>query len=119
MRTTRNLPIILTAAATELLLPRFALAADASACNGAKAVGAPCTGGGFTGQLGTIINAVFVIVGIIAVLVMLYGAVRYITSTGDAKRIQAAKDTIIYALAGLIVAILARAIVGFVIARFG
>jgi fumarate reductase subunit C len=109
----------ITAITTQDLFGRLTLATASSACKGARATGGNCSGAAFEAQLGTIINAIFVIIGIITVLIMLYGAIRYITSTGDAKRIQAAKDTIVYALAGLVVAILARMIVGFVISRFG
>ena len=87
----------------------------ASACTGAEAVGATCNRAGLEGALANILNAVFFLVGALAVIALLYGAVKYITSTGDAARVKAAKDTIIYAIAGLVVAILAPAIVGFVI----
>jgi drug/metabolite transporter (DMT)-like permease len=100
-------------------LPASLFAADSSACDGAQAVGGTCSGQGFTDRLGAIINVVFVIIGTLAVIVLLYGAIRYITSTGDPKRIQAAKDTIIYAITGLVIAILARIIVGFVIGKIG
>lgn len=95
------------------LFPAISLAADA--CTGATAVGASCDKSGFEANLTNIFNTIFFIVGALAVLIILVGAIRYVTSTGDAKRIQAAKDTILYAVIGLVVAILAREIVGFVI----
>lgn len=106
-----------------LLSPSMLLAASdqsnskTAACKGAVAVGGACDSGGLTTGISQIINTIFFIIGTLAVIVLLVGAIRYITSTGDAKRIQQAKDTIFYALAGLIVAILARAIVGFVIGK--
>jgi hypothetical protein len=69
------------------------------------------------GRVGSIIDIFFIVAGAIGVLIMIIGGIRYITSTGDSKRIQAAKDTILYAVLGLIVVILARAIVGYVIAQ--
>lgn len=62
----------------------------------------------------------FIYVGAaLSIVFILVGAVRYITSTGDSKRIQTAKDTIMYAVIGLVAMILARAIVGFVIQGVG
>jgi hypothetical protein len=109
--------------ATTLVLPGTSLAAPATSaqCQGVTAVGAPCddqlTVNG--GPLSRIIDTIFLVIGVLAVIILLVGAIRYITSTGDAKRIQQAKDTIIYAILGLIIAILARAIVGFVIGKVG
>ncbi|HEX7259507.1 MAG TPA: hypothetical protein VF272_01085 [Candidatus Saccharimonadia bacterium] len=76
-----------------------------------------CSANALTARLNVIIDTLFIVIGAVAVLIMIMGGIRYITSTGDAKRIQAAKDTILYAVLGLIVAILARAIVGFVIGQ--
>lgn len=55
---------------------------------------------------------------VVAVIFLLIGGIRYITSTGDPARITSAKNTIQYAIIGLIVAILARALVGYVIGVF-
>jgi hypothetical protein len=73
--------------------------------------------GTLLGKVGTIIDTLFIVAGAVAVIIMIMGGIRYITSTGDAKRIQAAKDTILYAVIGLVVVILGRAIVGFVIGQ--
>lgn len=104
--------LILALYAAIAMVPALALAA---ACEGAQVAGGTCTGGELTTRITNIINALFFIIGALAVIVLLYGAVRYITSTGDSARIAAAKNTIIYAIAGLVIAILAPAIVGFVI----
>lgn len=93
-----------------------------SACDGVNSVtggSGACTGDAFTGKIGNIVNVALYIAGALAVLVIIYSGIRYITSTGDAARIKAAKDTLIYAIVGLIVAMLAYAIVNFVIGRFG
>ncbi|HUC87492.1 MAG TPA: pilin [Candidatus Saccharimonadales bacterium] len=86
-------------------------------CAGIQAVDstADCTGTQLTTSFGGIIDTLFIVAGAVAVLIMVIGGIRYITSTGDSKRIQAAKDTILYAIMGLVVVILARAIVGFVL----
>lgn len=96
-----------------LMIPALAFSA---ACEGAQIAGVTeCKSAPLEARITSIINSLFFVIGAVAVLVLLYGAIRYITSTGDASRVKAAKDTIIYAIAGLVVAILAPAIVGFVI----
>lgn len=65
-----------------------------------------------------IINTMLYILGILAVIMIIFGGIRYVTSTGDASRVKAAKDTIMYSVIGLIVAILAYSIVNFVLTRF-
>lgn len=66
----------------------------------------------------TVINTILVVLGMIAVIMIVIGGIRYTTSNGDAGSTKAAKDTILYAVVGLVVAILAYAIVNFVLARF-
>lgn len=65
-----------------------------------------------------IINTLLYVVGIVAVVMIIIGGIRYASSNGDSSAIQGAKNTILYAVIGLIVAIMAFAIVNFVVARF-
>jgi glucan phosphoethanolaminetransferase (alkaline phosphatase superfamily) len=65
-----------------------------------------------------VINILLYILGVIAVLMIIIGGIRYTTSNGEASGIKSAKDTILYAVIGLIVAILAYAIVNFVVEKF-
>lgn len=62
-----------------------------------------------------IINAILGVVGLICVIVMIIGGINYMTSAGDAGKVKKAKDTILYGLIGLIICVLAFAIVNFVI----
>lgn len=71
-----------------------------------------------TDQLKTITNVLLFILGAIAVLMIILGGIRYATSNGESNNIKAAKDTILYSVIGLVVAILAYAIVNFVIGAF-
>jgi hypothetical protein len=66
-----------------------------------------------------IVNLLLFILGAIAVIMIIIGGIRYTTSNGDASNTKAAKDTILYAVVGLVVAILAYAIVNFVLGAFG
>lgn len=65
----------------------------------------------------TVINTILIILGIIAVVMIIIGGIRYTLSGGDSGAVQSAKNTILYAVVGLVIAILAFAIVNFVIAR--
>lgn len=65
-----------------------------------------------------IVNTMLFILGILAVIMIIFSGVKYVTSAGDASRVKSAKDTLTYAIVGLIVAILAYSIVNFVVTRF-
>lgn len=77
-----------------------------------RAAGSSTAGGGY---LESLVNVFTFIAGLIAMIFILVGGIRYITSTGDAGRIKQAKDTLMYAVIGLIVVGLARVIIGFII----
>ena len=63
----------------------------------------------------SIINTLLYVAGSLAVVMIVYGAFRYVSSNGNTANITAAKNTILYAVIGLIITILAFAIVNFVI----
>ena len=62
-----------------------------------------------------IINIIIGAIAIVAVVVMIIGGITYMTSSGDAGKVKKAKDTILYGIIGLVVALLAFAIVNFVL----
>ncbi|MEO7904846.1 MAG: pilin [Candidatus Saccharimonadales bacterium] len=64
-----------------------------------------------------VINTMLYLLGIISVIMIVVGGIRYTTSTGDSSRIKASKDTIMYAIVGLVVALMAYSIVNFVVGR--
>jgi hypothetical protein len=64
-----------------------------------------------------VINLFSVIVGVIAVIMIIVGGLKYITSGGDSAGVTSAKNTILYAVVGLIVVALAQFIVRFVLAK--
>ncbi len=65
--------------------------------------------------INTIINVIIGVVGFVAVIVIILGGVQYTTSAGDPGKVKKAKDTIMYGIIGLVVALLAFAIVNFVL----
>lgn len=72
-------------------------------------------GGGLMNLVQTIINVVLSVVGIVAVLVVIIGGITYTTSLGDPGKTKKAKDTILYGIVGMVIALLAFAIVNFVL----
>jgi hypothetical protein len=65
----------------------------------------------------TIANTALYVIGAVSVLMLIYGGIRYTTSGGSAENVTAAKNTILYAVVGIIIAIMSYAIVNFVIGR--
>lgn len=70
------------------------------------------------GQLEGILSFVFGLCAAVAVLVIMFASINYITGGGDPDKISRAKKTIIFALIGLTIAILAQAIVYTLLGRF-
>lgn len=62
-----------------------------------------------------IVNTALFIIGAISVLMLIYGGIRYTISGGETASVTAAKNTILYAIIGIVVALLAYAIVNFVL----
>lgn len=72
----------------------------------------------FQTTMGKVISALFFVLGFIAVVMIIIGGFRYVTSNGDSSQTKSAKDTIMYAVIGLVVAIFAYAIVNFTLGAF-
>ena len=72
---------------------------------------------GDSGLIKTVVNVLLWAVGILSVIVIIFSGFRYITSSGDASKTKSAQSTLIYSVVGLIVAIMAWAIVNMVINR--
>ena len=60
-------------------------------------------------------NIMFFIIGAVSVIMLIYGGIRYTTSGGNTNSVTAAKNTVIYSIVGLVISILAYAIVNFVV----
>jgi hypothetical protein len=69
-------------------------------------------------SFGGIASAGFIIAGAFSALYVIVGAIRYAISAGDQSHITAAKNTILYALIGLVISTSAFAIIQFVISWF-
>lgn len=72
---------------------------------------------GKNGILTKVVQTFAYIAGIIAVIMVILGGFKYITANGDSGSIASAKQTIIYALVGVVIAILAQAIVSYILSK--
>jgi hypothetical protein len=70
------------------------------------------------GVFQTITNVLLFIIGAISVIMLIIGGIRYVVSGGDSSAVTSAKNTILYAVVGIVVAILAYALVNFVVTSF-
>jgi hypothetical protein len=65
-----------------------------------------------------VINVLLFLVGAISVIMIIVSGIRYVTSAGDAAAVAGAKNTLLYAIVGLVVAFIAFAIVNWVVKLF-
>ena len=118
------LPLII--AFTLMLIPSSVVYA-ASCGNADSAKGQVLQGVGLTGDncddakvnsiFAIIVNLLSIVVGILAIIAILYAGAKYILSSGDSGKVENAKSTLIYAIVGLAVASLAQLLVHFVLFR--
>lgn len=70
---------------------------------------------GDSGVFQTIVNVMLFVIGAVSVIMIVIGGFRYVISNGNKDSVESAKNTILYAIIGLLIAIFAYAIVQFVI----
>jgi len=125
---TKKLSLVAAAfalAVTTLLVPIASVGAVSGnnavqdGINSAQGDGVPTTLFGDGSIFTTIVNILLFIIGAICVIMLIWGGIRYTTSAGNAASVTAAKNTIMYAIIGLIIAFLAFAIVNWVLVSVG
>jgi len=88
-------------------------------CGGVTATGAEdckdADGTGLQGLVKNILNILSWVIGVVSVIMIIIGGFRYIISSGDSGQITSAKNTILYAIVGLVIVLFAQLIVRFVI----
>ena len=83
--------------------------------NAAHGDGQPTDLFGGGGVFSRIIDTLLFVIGALSVIMIIIGGLRYVTSGGNPTSVTAAKNTILYAIVGLIVAFLAYAVINFVL----
>ncbi len=117
------LSITFSGALSAIATPVFASNISAGLCTGSNlATGdksTDCHSDAQDANIGTIaakvVNILSLLVGMIAVIMIIYGGLRYIVSGGDSGSVGNAKNTLIYAIVGLVIVALAQIIVHFVL----
>lgn len=111
-----------------VILPGTAVAqvdpnsAKGAVCSGAAVAGNAC-GDANAGAntinniIATVINILSVLVGVVSVIFIIIGGFKYVTSNGDSNAMTSARQTILYAIAGLVIVFMAQIIVQFVLNR--
>lgn len=118
-----NATIFLAVASIFTPITVLAFAPTNGACTGKAASSPVCSDGNsnpISGNDGIILKVVKIILiaaGVLAILMIMLGGWAYITSQGDPQKLKGAKDTILYAIIGLVVAIMARAILSVVLKK--
>ena len=111
------LPVLLMIGAVAMVaVPEVSALTLREGAEAAKCDECPSDLFGEPGAFKQITNTILYIVGIIAVIMLIIGGIRYVISGGDAKKVTDAKNTVLYAIIGLVIAVFAYAIVNFVIA---
>lgn len=88
---------------------------DLSGCTGISKSNNSLNDNNLMTTLNQIINVIIGVIGFIAVIVIILGGVQYTTSAGDSGKVKTARNTIMYGIIGLIIALLAYSIVNFVL----
>lgn len=101
--------------------PAYAACTDAKSCAQEGVCAVDQSGcqtnpsGSVNSIISTVINLLSLIVGVAAVIMIIVGGFKYVISSGDSANVQSAKNTILYAIVGLVIVALAQVIVRFVI----
>jgi hypothetical protein len=105
-------------AVNDLTPPTDDQASKKAACQGSQIAieGVDCEGtttnvDSVFGWVGTVTTWILWAVGAVCVIFIIFGGIRYATSGGDSEKVKKAKDTLLYAIIGLAVALLASLIV--------
>lgn len=107
--------LLLVGTVTFAIVPEVSAITLREGAEAARCDGCPEDLFGDNGAFKQVTNTILYIVGIIAVIMLIIGGIKYVISGGDSKKITDAKNTVLYAIIGLIISFLAFAIVNFVI----
>lgn len=107
--------VVAVSSVAMLSTPTLAASASSEILSGANATGAQ-TGNptNVSSIIETTINILLFAVGILSVIMIIYAGIRYVTSAGNSQSVSAAKNTLIYSIVGLVIAIVAYALVDWV-----
>ena len=119
----KTLRVIVSALSTATVLSLLKVSTSSAQMEGIRSGVQAALGNGMPTELigdgsvfTVIVNTMLFIIGAVAVVMVIFGGFRYVVSGGNAANVTAAKNTILYAIVGVIVALLSYAIIEFVLA---
>ena len=104
-----------TASAVECDTSSLNVASGAACAKGDQTPSSLFGEGGDEGIFKKVVNILLFVIGAVAVIMLIYGGIQYVISGGAQDKVANAKNTILYAVVGIVVAILAFAVVNFVV----
>lgn len=102
-------PAMATAQTKDDICQGIGLTSGASGCT------TPAGSPDVSSTIEDVINILSIVVGVVAVIMVIVGGLKYILSSGDSNQVNSAKNTILFALVGLVIVALAQVIVIFVL----
>lgn len=117
-RKSKAVTIVLSATVANIVLMSAHAFAAGEISSGASSAQPTGSASNLQANIRNITNTLLIAVGVISVIMIIIGGIRYALSGGDENGVKGAKDTILYAVIGVVVSLLAYAIVNFVIGRF-
>ena len=122
-------PLLALGVATTVAIPAYAGQPDQNCDDGKVNIseGVDCAKGkqtraelfaGDNSLFKTVTNVLLFLIGAVSVIMLVIGGLRYTLSNGDSTQVTNAKNTILYSIVGIVVALLAYAIVNFVVTSF-
>lgn len=111
--------LLAPAAPVVAMAPQFA-STKADLCNGIEAAsGSSSCGssGSISNLLTTIVNIISLVIGVVAVIMILVAGFKFMTSGGESSKVAEAKNSLIYAIVGIVVVALAQIIIRYVVNR--
>ena len=97
--------------------PKDEICSGVGAASGGSGCATPKGSPTVNGVITTVINIISAFVGVVAVIMIIFAGFKYVTSGGDSSSISSAKNTLIYAIVGIVVAALSQIIVRYVVVK--
>ena len=66
-----------------------------------------------------VVDTLLYVIGVLSVVMLIVGGIRYVVSNGNPTAVTNAKNTVLYAIVGLIIAMLAYAVINFILVSLG
>lgn len=96
------------------------LGADSTPCQTTDSQGHPTDAASkATTLIADVLNFISIVAGVVAVIMIIYGGFRFVTSGGNPESTKSARNTILFALVGLVIVAFAQLIVKFVLQKIG